>query len=115
MLNAVTYEVSHKRKKVQRAEYNLFEWFGDVGGLYGLYFEVLGPILMALLVSSDGTNLLIASELTDMYTKMDVADSRPSNNSCCHLIWFKFYSFLKCLLCRFCLKKTRRQLRIKQG
>jgi len=114
MLNSVTYEVSHKRMKVQRVEYSLFEWFGDLGGLYGLYYEMIGPILVALL-ASDGANLSIASELTDMYTKKDVRDRKHSRNNCCHTIWLQFSNFLRWLLCKCCLKKTRRQLRIKQG
>ena len=34
--NAITYEVNHRRMVINRVDYSLFEWLGDIGGLTGM-------------------------------------------------------------------------------
>jgi len=97
----------------------MFEWFGDIGGLYGLFFDFLGPVLMMIFVS-DGSTLSIASELTDMRAyQIEENRESPNGNNCCQVKLKKLYIVSKRLLCRFCCrfcsKQTRREQRIKLG
>ena len=50
MLNSVTYEVNHQRILIERVEYGIFEWLGEIGGLGGALYGFFGTILMLFLV-----------------------------------------------------------------
>ena len=53
MLNAITYEVNHSRILTERGDYGIFEMMGDIGGLYGMFFDFFGPFVVMLLVGDE--------------------------------------------------------------
>jgi len=69
--NAITYEINSTRMRVERTEYSLLELLGNVGGIYGVFFNALGPVLMMIFGVKTRSDMIIASELTDLNEKKD--------------------------------------------
>ena len=57
--------------RVERTEYSLLELLGNVGGIYGVFFNALGPVLMMIFGVKTRSDMIIASELTDLNEKKD--------------------------------------------
>ena len=55
MFNSITYEVSRTRILIVRHDFGLFEWFEDMGGFFGLFFEFVGPAIISILLVDGAT------------------------------------------------------------
>lgn len=62
----------------KRVDYGFFEWLGDIGGIQGIFFDFLGPLVMFLLVGN-GSTVAIASQVTNM-AEEGTDDGNPEGN-----------------------------------
>ena len=93
---------------------------GDIGGLYGTFFDFFGPIVVMLLVG-DGPLMAIAFKLTDMGDDVPSTSSTKTfdNNSTLTICWLKLrIKLTNCLprfLCFCCCRPTMLEDRVKLG
>lgn len=115
--NSVTYEVNHTRTSIERIDYGFFEWLGDIGGIQGIFFSFLGPLVVFLLVGN-GSTIAIASHVTDLIEE-GTDDGAPEGssvfNNCCLMLRLKLTCGLSQLLCACCCRDSQVDRRIRKG
>ena len=117
--NSITYEVSRTRTLIVRKDYSLFDWFGDIGGFLGLFFELIGPVVISWLLI-DGASFSIANQVIDITERSDDDDGTDERQAFlsekfCPLLRLKLTSVFRKCFCGYACKQTKLERCIEEG